>query len=46
MVCENICMAPPHPNAMVEDDAFSHKIDYILNLEGHLNRNSGSKVMA
>ena len=37
---------------MVEDGALSHKIDYvtifeeILNLEGHPNRNTGSKVMA
>ena len=41
---------------MVEDGAFSHKIDYvtgdskyvkeILNLEGHPNRITGSKVMA
>ena len=37
---------------MVEDGAFSHKIDYvtilkeILNLEGYLNRFIGSKVMA
>ena len=36
---------------MVKDDAFSHKIDYvsifweILNLEGHPNRITGSKVM-
>ena len=35
---------------MVGDGAFSHKIDYvtifkeILNLEGHLNRITGSKV--
>ena len=35
---------------MVEDGALSHKIDYftifykILNLEGHLNRITGSKV--
>ena len=37
---------------MVEDGNFSHKIDYvtifqeILNLEGHPNRITGSKVMA
>ena len=37
---------------MVEDGAVSHKIDYvaifwdILNLEGHQNCTSGSKVMA
>ena len=37
---------------MVEDGAFSHKIDYvtiflkILNPEGHPNRNTGSKVTA
>ena len=37
---------------MVEDGAFSHKIDYvtnifeILNSEGHPNRTAGSKVMA
>ena len=37
---------------MVEDGASSHKIDYvskfeeILNLEGHQNRITGSKVMA
>ena len=36
---------------MVEDGAFSHKIDYftivfIPNLEGHLNCTIGSKVMA
>ena len=37
---------------MVEDDAFSHKIDYnaifleILNLEGHPNRTTGSRVTA
>ena len=37
---------------MVEDGAFSHKIDYIpiflenLNLGGHLNRFIGSKVTA
>ena len=37
---------------MVEDGAFSHKIYYvaifkeILNLEGHQNRITGSKVMA
>jgi hypothetical protein len=37
---------------MVEDGAFSHKIDYVpiflenLNLEGHLNRSIGSKVTA
>ena len=31
---------------MVEDDAFSHKMDYILNFEGHLTRNFGSKFMA
>ena len=33
---------------MVEDGAFSHKIDYviILNLEGHPNRIPGSKVTA
>ena len=37
---------------MVEDGAFSHKIDYIiifqeiLNFEGHTNRITGSKVMA
>ena len=37
---------------MVEDGAFSHKIDYItifyetLNLEGHPNRITGSRVMA
>ena len=37
---------------MVEDGAFSHKIDYvtifleILNLEGHQNRNTGSRVTA
>ena len=31
---------------MVEDGAFSHKIDYvtILNLEGHPNRITGSRV--
>ena len=37
---------------MVEDGAFNHKIDYvtivleILNLEGHLNRITRSRVMA
>ena len=37
---------------MVEDGAFSHKIDYvtifleILNLEGHQNCNTGLRVMA
>ena len=37
---------------MVEDDAFSHKIDYvtifmeILNLKGHPNRITGLKVTA
>ena len=37
---------------MVEDGAFSHKIDYvtiykkILNLEGHTNRTTGSRVTA
>ena len=37
---------------MVEDGAFSHKVDYvtilkgILNLEGHPNRITGSKVTA
>ena len=37
---------------MVEDGALSHKIDYvaifkeILNLEGHLNRITGSRVTA
>ena len=37
---------------MVEDVAFSHEIDYVkisketLNLEGHPNRNTGSKVTA
>ena len=37
---------------MVEDGAFSHKIDYvtiffeILNLEGHPHRTAGSKVTA
>ena len=37
---------------MVEDGAFSHKIDYvtivleILNLEGHPNRITGSRVTA
>ena len=36
---------------MVENGALSHKIDYItifeeiLNLEGHQNRNTGSRVM-
>ena len=35
---------------MVGDGAFSHKIDYvtnllkILNLEGHQNRNTGSRI--
>ena len=37
---------------MVEDGAFSHKIDYatndkeVLNLEGHPNRITGSRVTA
>ena len=34
---------------MVEDGAFSNKIDYfsgIINVEGHLNCNTGSRVMA
>ena len=37
---------------MVEDGTFSHKINYvtvfqeIINLEGHPNRNTGSKVTA
>ena len=37
---------------MVEDGAFNHKIDYvtivleILNLEGHLNRITRSRIMA
>ena len=31
---------------MVVDGAFNHKIDYVSNLEGHLNRFIGSKVMA
>ena len=37
---------------VVKDGAFSHKIDYfsnfleVLNLEGHQNRITGSKVMA
>ena len=37
---------------MVEDGAFSHKIDYvticleIINLEGHLTRTTGSRVTA
>ena len=53
MVCavsalvENIFTALPHPNGAV-----SHTIDYvtifqwILNLKGHPNRITGSKVMA
>ena len=50
MVWENIFTAPPRP--LVADGAFSHKIDYviifegILNLEGHPNRITGSKVTA
>ena len=37
---------------MVEDGSFSHKVDYvaiflkILNLEGHLNRITGSRITA
>ena len=37
---------------MVGDGAFSHKIDFvaifweIINLEGHLNRNTVSRIMA
>ena len=50
MVCENIFTAPPR--LMVEDGAFSHKIDYvsilkeILYSEGHQHRITGSKVTA
>ena len=46
MVCETIFRAPPHHNG------FSNKIDYvtmfkeILNLEGHSNCITGSKVTA
>ena len=49
LVCENIFTAPPRL-IMVEDGAFSHKIDYvtifqeILNPEAHPNRSTGSKV--
>ena len=50
MVFENIFTSPPRP--MTEDGAFSHKIDNdtifleIQNLEGHLNRITGSRVTA
>ena len=50
MVCENISLRRRHA-LRVEDSAFIHKIDYvtifkkILNLEGHSNHITGSKVL-
>ena len=52
MVCGNIFTSLHHHTLLVGDGAFSHKIDNgkyvyeIINLEGHQNRNTGSRVTA